>query len=341
MALDIITAADEIKVEHLIMMIYGQPDAGKTSMAFTANSTLLIDCDRGAHRSRYRQSCIQPSSWNEISSLARQPELNNYKTIAVDTVGRLLEMLSMHVIAGNGNYGSNGILNLRGYGELRGQFVGWLNTLRDLGKDIVLLAHHKNQTSTEKIGNRYETTKFLRPDIVGSSYDEVMKVCDAVGFLHREGDQRVINFDPTSERAGKNAARIAYHAIPDYETNNQYLSGIIQLIKDNLSGIGREERELTKEIEDFCSRITESIVKHQEAGNPMPLEEINQWLAETNCIEKVAVRSACLPQVGKAARTFGYDWDKENRVFMVKDNQDDERSHSDDAIPATETSETH
>ena len=55
MSLNIIRSTDEIVVENIVMMIYGQPDAGKTSTAFTADKTLLIDCDRGAHRSRFRQ----------------------------------------------------------------------------------------------------------------------------------------------------------------------------------------------------------------------------------------------------------------------------------------------
>jgi len=344
MALQIIGSTDEIKVETIILLIYGQPDAGKTSTAFTAKNTLLIDCDRGAHRSRYRQSCIQPKSWGDVMNLAKQPELDKFDTIAVDTVGRLLEMITSSVLSDGSSHGSNGILNLRGYGELKQRFVAWLNSLRELNKDIVLLAHHKNQTQQEKVGSRYETKHFLGPDIIGGAQQEVMKVCDAVGFLHREGHQRVMNFDATSERAGKNAARIQYHAVPDFESSPTYLAGIIQLIKDNLSGIGREERDIQKDVEEFKAKLLGDVAVYVEQERTYPLESLNLMLAEANCIERVAVKSICLKEVGQIARNYGYSWDKENQVFKIKEEEPADvpgnEAVQDDDVPSTDESTT-
>ena len=321
MTLEIIGSTDEIKVETIIMLVYGQPDAGKTSTAFTAKNTLLIDCDRGAHRSRYRQSCVQPKAWGDVMNLAKQKELDNFDTIAVDTVGRLLEMITSAILSDSSSYGSNGILNLRGYGELKARFVGWLNSLRELGKDIVLLSHHKNQTQQEKVGNRYETKHLLRPDIQGGSFEEVMKVCDSVGYLHREGQQRVIHFDATSDRVGKNAARIPYHQVPDFDNDKFYLAGIINLIKENLSGIGREERDIQKDVDEFKAKLLTTVAVYVDQDQFLPLEELNQFLAEATCIERVAVKSICMKEVGAIARSSGYTWDKENLVFKIKEEE--------------------
>jgi len=51
MALKIVSAADPIEVTQLRMMIYGQPGAWKSSVAFTADKPLMLDFDGGAQRS--------------------------------------------------------------------------------------------------------------------------------------------------------------------------------------------------------------------------------------------------------------------------------------------------
>lgn len=45
MALRIISANEPMKVDQLVVTIYGQPGVGKTSLGFTAESPLLLDFD--------------------------------------------------------------------------------------------------------------------------------------------------------------------------------------------------------------------------------------------------------------------------------------------------------
>jgi hypothetical protein len=67
MTVRIIRSTDPVKIETVVVLVYGDPGAGKTSLAFTAADPLMLDFDRGAHRSGFRGDSvpptIEPSLW--------------------------------------------------------------------------------------------------------------------------------------------------------------------------------------------------------------------------------------------------------------------------------------
>jgi hypothetical protein len=81
---------------------------------------------------------------------------------------------------------------------LKNRFRQHVATLRSLGKDVLLIAHDKE----DKDGD----TRIVRPDIVGGSYGEVMKVADFVGYVYMSGKDRILDFNPTDRWIGKNPA---------------------------------------------------------------------------------------------------------------------------------------
>jgi DNA replication protein DnaC len=63
-SLKIIKSSEPIKVERLNVCIYGQPGAGKSSLAFTAAAPLLLDFDEGAHRAANRKDSVRVTAWS-------------------------------------------------------------------------------------------------------------------------------------------------------------------------------------------------------------------------------------------------------------------------------------
>ena len=82
-----------------------------------------------------------------------------------------------------------GNLSQQGWGTLKTRFRTWVGQVRAMGKDMLLVSHDKE----DKDGD----TRIVRPDIVGGSYAEVMKVADFVGYLQMSGKDRVLDFNPT------------------------------------------------------------------------------------------------------------------------------------------------
>lgn len=50
MALKLFKSTDQLPMKNLLVVIYGQPGVGKTSLAFTAENPVLLDFDRGVER---------------------------------------------------------------------------------------------------------------------------------------------------------------------------------------------------------------------------------------------------------------------------------------------------
>lgn len=240
----IIKATDPIAVEHPVFSIFGQPGIGKSTLGYSAPDPLLLDFDAGAHRAANRRDTLQIGTWADVQELMdKKGELDPYQTIVVDTVGRCLDLMTADIIDQNPKYNRDGALTLQGFGVLKTRFRVWLTQLRAMGKDVVLLAHHKE----EKDGD----VTVVRPDIIGASYGEVMKLSDFVGFLSMVGKHRVLDFSPTDRWVGKNPAQWKPLTVPAVDKATQVLA---MLMADGRTALGRisdASADAASVLEDF------------------------------------------------------------------------------------------
>jgi hypothetical protein len=240
MAIQITKSTDRISVQTLILLIYGAPGIGKSSLAFTAEAPLLLDFDRGSHRSGFRKDTVQVERWSDVSSL-NAADIAEYKTIVVDTVGRLLDAMTADIIQRNPKMqGYGGALSLQGYGALKAAYATWLGSLASMGKDIVLIAHDRE----EKRGD--ETV--MRPDIQGGSYGEVFKRADGIAYMYRSGRTTMLDFSPTDRWIGKNAAGFEPLAVPDFNQKGDYFATVIADTKSALNKMSEEQQRIVAKI---------------------------------------------------------------------------------------------
>lgn len=243
MKLNIKTASDPVHIGGLVTLIYGQPGIGKTSLGFSSDAPLLLDFENGAYRSAYRKNYVQISNWTDISGIT-DTDLEGYKTIVVDTLGACLDSVTRHLINSNPKMlnRTTGGLSLPGFGSLKMSFTNWIHRIHNMGLDVVLLAHAKEKNNNDS------TT--IRPDITGSSYDEMMKVSTLVGYysvINENGKNiRCLNFNPTEQWVGKNSAGFEALSVPNLSANPNYLSEILSEARSNM---GEESDQMAKENE--------------------------------------------------------------------------------------------
>lgn len=247
MPLKITKATDPIEVKQITLTAYAPPGVGKTSLGFTADRPLLLDCDKGAYRSQFRKDTVQIASWADIENITTD-DLKPYSTVVVDTVGRALDLLTADIIAKNPKMrGHGGALSLQGYGALKGSFVSWLKLLHSHGKDVVLLAHMDEQRNGDDVIERL--------DVQGGSKGEIYKVADAMGRIQIVNGARVLNFNPTDVSFGKNPAQLDPLPVPRFDKEPEFLAGVIATIKGKLNEQGAavlaEQARLTKFREAF------------------------------------------------------------------------------------------
>lgn len=267
MALKITRATDPIRVERLNVCIYGQPGAGKTSLAFTASRPLLLDFDNGAHRAAGRKDTVQVHQWGDVAGIAAG-DLADFDTVVVDTAGRALDCLSADIMRRDPKAGRGGALTLQGYGKLKSEFVAFLKLLNGFGKDVVLIAHMDEQRNGDDIIERL--------DVQGGSKGEIYKAADAMGRVFVKGGTRQLDFSPREGSFGKNPGQLDVLEIPHPDREPDFLAGVVQAIKDKLNAMTAEQAEAQAKL----SKLREALADVEDA------EGINALLADAKAADK-------------------------------------------------------
>lgn len=191
----------ELSVQTFIKaLIYGQPGIGKTTFALSAPNPILLDFDSGVHRveSAHQTDTLQIESWQDVIDELNAGTFAHYQTIVIDTAGKMLDYMSAWLIKNNPKLGkSNGALSLQGYGERKAEFSNFVKKVSTMGKHIIFVAHEKEEKEND--------AKYIRPEVGGSSGNDLYKELDLIGYMEAIGKKRTISFLPQEKYYAKNA----------------------------------------------------------------------------------------------------------------------------------------
>ena len=266
--MSIIRKPSELSVQTSIKtLIYGQPGIGKTTMALSAPSPLLLDYDGGVHRVNpiHQTDTVQVSSWDDTLEVLEE-NLSDYKTIVIDTAGKMLDYLSAYIISNDPKMGRrDGALTLQGYGSRKVAFVNFLKQVSSLNKHLVFVAHDKE----EKDGD----SRFIRPEIGGSSGGDLVKELDLVGYMEAIGKKRTISFDPCEKFYGKNTCNLeSLIRLPELKDGhkNNFLIGVFDTYHNALES----RKKIASDYADLMEVINEKITSIEDAETA---NEVMRW----------------------------------------------------------------
>lgn len=302
MALHITKPGERVPVGAINVLIYGQPSTGKTSLCYTMDKPLVIDFDGGAHRSQQSHlgTTVRVDNWADVEQVMTEL-VPKYNTIIIDTVGSALDYIAAHIIATNPKMGTaKGTLTMQGWGDLKAVFSAWFKRLNVAGKDVVMIAHHRE----EKEGDA--TRK--RPDIQGSSYGLVMKQADFVGFAHlNEASQRVIGFAPTADYFGKDSARLGVVQVANLDNEQSYGSELIQTMRDAFASVADAHQQALDAVMQWRDAIATWVDAADVNVNLQRLKELP---------EAVAVQVK--PLVTAKIKELGLTFNKSTKQYEVQ-----------------------
>lgn len=262
-------------VTTIKMLVYGQPGIGKSTMALSAPNPVLFDFDGGVQRVNVAFQCptLQVKSWEE--ALQALEELKggdvDCKTIVIDTAGKMLDFMSDYIMRNDSKMRMrDGSLSLKGYGARKVMFQNFLREVSMMGKNIVFVAHEREEKDGE--------TKIVRPEIGGSSASDLMKELDLVGYVQAVGPDRTVYWTPQEKFYAKNTCNLpAWQKIPvivdangNVTQQNDTLQKVIGYYEANIKKIEETRKrynELLEEIEHAIACITDAQSANEFAKN--------------------------------------------------------------------------
>lgn len=266
--MSLIKRPSELEVKQtLTALIYGQPGAGKSTLACSAPNPVMLDFDGGATRinGAHQVPTVQVRKWEDVGGAIEEIKAaNEFKTIIIDTVGKMMMFLEEYIKRTNAkmrNY--DGSLTLKGYGLRKQMFLNFIKETSVMGMNIIFVGHEIEQ-------KRGDDT-IIRPEIGGSSTNDLMKELDLVGYVETIGQSRTISFDPCDKYYAKNTCNMAgiikLPVLTDKDGNavgeNKFLCQVIEAYK------ARQQHniELTSKYEQLCQLIRENAAEVSDADS--------------------------------------------------------------------------
>lgn len=256
MAFKIIREDEPLPVRNIMVVIFGQPGLGKTSLSFTAKHPILLDFDQGVERAVGRKLTVKFDNWRDTKEFVRSRDFDELKpsTLIMDTGGTMLDnFIADYVVDENqANGKKGGGVSLQGYGAVKENFSKFMRDCRRKNVDVVVVCH----VAEDKEGDNH----IFKPKMTGGSYDILLSEADLVGYMEMESDRITLDFNPTSRHKGKNMSEfpkmdIPHYSKPEYKT---FLADLIQQTKDKMSAMSQAQLEAIEKVKELTGRILEA-----------------------------------------------------------------------------------
>ncbi|RYC70734.1 ATP-binding protein [Spirosoma sordidisoli] len=214
----------------IVLGLHGDPSIGKSTTALTAGNVLPLDFDMGLDRAGIAADAYPIHSWPDAVAMLDSEAFEFCDAVVIDTAKTCLDnFLAEYVMKQDHKNKRGNVLSLQGYGALGNEFKTWLNRIRRAGKDVIWVAHTKD----EKDGDDVVKT----PNITGGSYDLLMQCTDQLGYMTTQSGKRMIKFQISEKYRSKDSAYIGEVTIPPikHDSHGFFLYGVIEQVRSSLA----------------------------------------------------------------------------------------------------------
>lgn len=205
----------------ILMVVYGEGGVGKTTFAASSPRPIIADCENGSKYFGLRgieSDVALIEKWDDMQEFLEIALTDNYDTIIIDPIGELMEKLTHYMVgrADSKLVQRDGNPTMAGWGWLKQTMRTFLKTMRDSGKNVVVVAHVQEKEDEGRI--------VKRPMVATKLSEELVNMVDVVGYMTTVNDsetgdtKRIIIVDPASDKyvAKDRTGRLGRYIEPDF-----------------------------------------------------------------------------------------------------------------------------
>lgn len=180
-----------------IVVIYGEPKVGKTTIASQFPKALLLAFEKG-YNALAGVLAQNVTKWADFKKAMRQLEnkevKEKFETIVVDTADLAYASCEKFILQREGVDKIGDIPYGGGYKLVRDEFDTSLRSIPMMGYGLVMISHAQVQTVTAEDGTEYSKTV---PTLAKQPRAIVLSMADIIGYaksVEREGEARTVLF---------------------------------------------------------------------------------------------------------------------------------------------------
>ncbi len=171
-----------------VIMIFGVPKVGKTSLASQFGKTLVLATEVGYKGLRLFKEDVD--SWNRAKLVLRALKKDkSFKTACIDTIDRLYllseretcQQLGIEELA-DAEWG-------KGFSSNRKRLSGYLNDIAATGKGLILTSHAQEREVRSRTGGTFDR---IVPTMPKQAREIVEAMVDIWGYYQHDGRRRVL-----------------------------------------------------------------------------------------------------------------------------------------------------
>lgn len=178
-----------VSVNPGILLLYGAPKVGKTTMLSKLDDCLVIDTEQGGNMLDGHFYSVD-SKEELLHFYAEATDGNEYKYFALDTIDKIVTWTERDVCREYDIESINDLPFGKGFGLVRERVMNNIKKLQSLCDHLIIIGHRKTASPIDN-------STAIEPeslDLSGKLKNMVMANADAIGYMFREEDKLMVSF---------------------------------------------------------------------------------------------------------------------------------------------------
>ena len=179
-----------ISINPNILLLYGAPKVGKTTMLSMLDDCLIIDTEKG---SRMIEGYIKEVNTRDelLETLLEIKDSKDvsYKYIALDTIDKIADWAEKRVCEEEGVRSIADLAFGKGYGLAREKVSKTVSAFKEIAEHLIIIGHRKVAYAVTE-GNPIVIPESL--DLTGKLKNIIMSAADAIGYVYRDENEKLM-----------------------------------------------------------------------------------------------------------------------------------------------------